>query len=301
MAAVRALVIGEALVDVTRRADGSVAEHPGGSPLNVAVTMARVGIDTTLVSQVGDDEFGSLIRAHLDDSGVALFSAGPPGPTASATATLDASGAATYDFDLRWDPARLPEPTDFDLLHVGSIGSWMPPGSRAVADLVRRASSGGTAVGFDPNIRLTLAPDVDRLRTQVLDLAGHSRFLKLSDEDAEVLAQDGASPHDVLADLAGRGPALVALTQGGRSALLRSGEHEVELQVPRVDVVDSIGAGDTWMGTLLAELLTRGWAGRTAFEPTELQALGEAAVEASAITVSRPGADPPWRHERPPG
>jgi fructokinase len=301
MAAARALVIGEALVDVTRRADGSVAEHPGGSPLNVAVTMARVGIDTTLVSQVGDDEFGSLIRAHLDDSGVALVSADPPGPTASATATLDSSGAATYDFDLRWDPAWLPEPTDFDLLHVGSIGSWMPPGSEAVADLVRRARSVGTAVGFDPNIRLTLAPDVDRLRTQVLDLAGLSRFLKLSDEDAEVLARGGASPHDVLVDLSGRGPALVALTQGGRSALLRSGDQEVELQVPRVHVVDSIGAGDTWMGTLLAELLTRGWAARTQFQPAELQTLGEAAVEASAITVSRPGADPPWRHERSPG
>jgi fructokinase len=297
----RALVVGEALVDVTRRADGTVAEHPGGSPLNVAVTMARQGIDTTLASQVGDDRFGALIRAHLSVSGVTLHDAGPPRPTASATATLDAGGAASYEFDLHWDPERFPEPSDFDLVHVGSIGAWMDPGAAAVADLARRARAAGLAVGFDPNIRLTLAPEVQQLRRQVFDMAAHSRFVKLSDEDADVLVDGADGPESVLHDLAGRGPALVALTRGGKSVALRSGDQHVELDVPRVDVVDTIGAGDTWMGTLLAELLVRGWVNRTSFGDDDLRALGEAAVRASAITVSRPGADPPWRGERLPG
>ncbi|MCL3836482.1 carbohydrate kinase family protein [Aeromicrobium duanguangcaii] len=292
----RALLVGEALVDVTRMPDGTVAEHAGGSPLNVAVTMARQGIDTTLAAQVGDDRFGDLIRAHLDRSGVTLLDAGPSGPTGSATATIDAGGAATYEFDLRWAPDRLPDPADFDLVHVGSIGAWLEPGANAVADLVRRAHDEGQAVGFDPNVRPTLGPPVPVLRERVLDLASSSRFVKLSDEDASVLAE-GGSPESVLRILAAEGPALAAMTRGGASAVLRSGDHEVEVPVPQVAVADTIGAGDTWMGTLLAELLLRGWVDRTGFGADELRELGEVAVRASAITVSRPGADPPWRDE----
>jgi fructokinase len=132
-------------------------------------------------------------------------------------------------------------------------------------------------------------------------VAAHSRFVKLSDEDADVLVGGAEGPESVLHDLAGRGPALVAMTRGGRSVTLRSGDQQVQLEVPRVDVVDTIGAGDTWMGTLLAELLVRGWVNRTSFSPEDLRALGGAAVNASAITVSRPGADPPWRRELLPG
>ncbi|WP_269306911.1 PfkB family carbohydrate kinase [Aeromicrobium sp. HA] len=297
----RALVIGEALVDVTRRADGSVAEHPGGSPLNVAVTMARQGIDTTLAAHVGDDHFGALIRAHLAESGVTLANANVSLPTASATATIGADGSATYEFDLRWDPNELPDPEDFHLVHVGSIGAWMAPGADAVLDLVRRAHAAGRAVGFDPNVRPALAPSVPLLRERVLELAALSRFVKLSDEDADVLAEDSGGPLSVLRLLAGHGPALAALTRGGESALLCSGSDEVEVRVPPVEVADTIGAGDTWMGTLLAELLRRGWADRTSFAADELESLGHAAVAAAAITVSRPGADPPWRDgERPP-
>lgn len=284
-------------MDVTRQPNGAVAEHPGGSPLNVAVTMARQGVDTTLAAQVGDDHFGALIRAHLERSGVTLADVGPSAPTASATATIGATGAATYEFDIHWDPERLPDPANFAVVHVGSIGAWMEPGAGAVAELARRAHAQGQAVGFDPNVRPTLAPPMEQLRQRVFDLAAHSRFVKLSDEDAEVLADGTGDPLSVLRDLAGRGPALAALTRGGEPAVLRSGDVEVEIEVPHVEVVDTIGAGDTWMGTLLVELLLRGWVDRTSFSAADLRDLGQAAVRASAITVSRPGADPPWRDE----
>lgn len=284
-------------MDVTRKPGGTVAEHPGGSPLNVAVTLARRGIDTTLAAQVGEDHFGSLIRAHLERSGVSLDGTGSSAPTASATATLDAGGAATYEFDLHWDPESLPDPADFDVVHVGSIGAWMAPGADAVTELVQRAHAHGQGVGFDPNVRPALAPSVPVLRQRVLDLAALSRFVKLSDEDAEVLADGGGDPLSVLRELAAHGPALAALTRGGASALLRSGGEEVEVQVPEVEVADTIGAGDTFMGTLLAEVLLRGWTDRTSFSTDELRELGDAAVTAAAITVSRPGADPPWRDE----
>jgi len=294
----RALVVGEALVDVTKRADGTVAEHPGGSPLNVAVTMARQGIHTTLAAHVGDDHFGELIRAHLAESGVVFAEAGPASPTASATATIGADGAATYDFDLRWEPETLPDPADFDLVHVGSIGAWLPPGAGAVLDLVRRAHDAGVPVGFDPNIRLALAPPIAEVRRQVRELTDLSRFIKLSDEDAEALADGTDDVLAMLEDLSSCGPALAALTRGGKSVTIRSGDQQTDVPVPRVEVADTIGAGDTWMGTLLAELLRRGWQDRTSFEMDELQELAQAAAEAAAVTVSRPGADPPWRRER---
>jgi fructokinase len=291
----RALVVGEALVDVTRRADGSVAEHPGGSPMNVAVAMSRLGVDTTLASQLGEDRFGALVRAHLSASGVTLVDTGPPGPTASATATLDADGAASYEFDIDWDPAELPDPSDFDLVHVGSIGAWMAPGSAVVADLARDAAGRGQAVSFDPNVRLSLSPGHDALRQQVLDIAGHSRFLKLSDEDAAVLGAVGADPEDVLLELADEGPALLALTRGRQATVLRSAERRVEVVAPRVTVVDTIGAGDSWMGALLTALLERDWADRESFPADDLRVVGEFAAAAAAITCSRAGADPPWR------
>ena len=295
----RVLVVGEALVDVTRRADGTVAEHPGGSPLNVAVTMARQGINTTLATHVGDDRFGDLIRAHLTESDVTLANASPGTPTASATAAIGADGAATYEFDLRWDPDHLPDPSEFDLVHVGSIGAWMPPGADAVTDLVRRAHEAGVPVGFDPNVRPALAPPLPALRERVLELTALSRFVKLSDEDAEALGP--GDPLSMLDDLAAHGAALAALTRGGASVVLRSGSTSVEVPVPHVKVADTIGAGDTWMGTLLTELLCRDWQHRTEFTRDELRDLGRAAAKAAAVTVSRPGADPPWRDERLPG
>src|SRR5919109_446277 len=104
------LVVGEALVDITYAPGRATTELPGGSPMNVAVGLARLGIPTTLAAQIGDDAAGHSIRRHLTDSGVRLEALGPIGPTATATARLDESGHATYEFDLRWDPAELPDP-----------------------------------------------------------------------------------------------------------------------------------------------------------------------------------------------
>jgi fructokinase len=246
---------------------------------------------------VGDDRLGALVREHVAASGVQLLDAGPPGATASATATLDPDGAASYEFDLRWDPADLPAPNGYDLVHVGSIGAWMPPGSAAVAELTRRAFALGLPVGFDPNVRPSLAPPQDELRRRVLDITGNARIVKLSDEDAAALVGADADPEQSIRELAGQGPILAALTRGGRPSVLRSGEHRVEVATPQTTVVDTIGAGDTWMGALLAELLHRDWAGRACFEPDELRVLGEVAAVAAAINCSRPGADPPWQHE----
>ncbi|MDQ3627410.1 MAG: carbohydrate kinase [Actinomycetota bacterium] len=298
MPAARVLVVGEALVDVTHAVDGAVSEHPGGSPLNVAVAAARLGARVTLAAQVGHDRHGEILRAHLRASGVELVDVGS-GRTASATAYLQADGSATYDFDLHWDPRDLPDPSAYSLLHVGSIGSWMPPGAGAVRSLVDAAHAAGVPVGFDPNLRPTLTPSPAQLRAVVFGIAAHARVLKLSDEDAAGLLGPGQNPQEALDQLSGAGPALLAMTRGGASTVLRCGDVRVEVPAPDVQVADTIGAGDTWMGAVLVALLTRGWTDRDDLDARELAWLGAIAARAAAITCTRPGADPPWRRELP--
>jgi fructokinase len=293
------LVVGEALVDITRAPDRPDTEHPGGSPLNVAVGLGRLGIPTTLAAQVGADPHGDRVRRHLEHSGVRLAAPASAGPTATATAHLDAVGHATYEFDLRWDPPRLADPTTYALLHVGSIGSWMPPGADAVADLVFRARAAGVPVSFDPNVRPALAPDLDAVWRRVRRLAAAAAIVKLSDEDAATLGDSTDGATTMPDELLGLGPALVAMTRGDEGALLLSGPNRVEVAAGEVVVADTIGAGDAWMAGLLAGIVTEGWSTRTTYAAGELEWLGRLAGATAAITCSRPGADPPWRDELP--
>ncbi len=290
------LVVGEALVDVTHAVDGTVAEHPGGSPLNVAVTAARLGARVTLAAHVGRDRYGEIVRAHLRASGVELVDVGS-GRTASATAHLQPDGSATYEFDLHWDPHDLPDPAAYSVVHVGSIGSWMPPGAGAVASLVQAAHAVGVPVGFDPNLRPALTPPLEELRALVFGIAERAHVLKLSEEDAAGLLEHGQAPEAVLDQLSGTGPSLLAMTRGGGPAVLRAGDVQVQVPAPSVQVADTIGAGDTWMGAVLVALLRRGWTGRDEFGPGELGWLGRVCARAAAITCTRPGADPPWSRE----
>lgn len=316
----RALVVGEALVDVRvdeRSGERSSAEHPGGSPLNIAVGLARLGIDTTLAVQIGDDARGDAIARHVSASDVRLLRLSPHRDTSTATATVQPGGAATYDFELSWDPDQLPDPAGFALVHVGSIAAALSPGADLVADLVATAGAAGVAVSFDPNVRPGITPDLANVRRRAQLLARGATVVKLSDEDAEVVAP-GAEPQQAARDLAGLpGVGLAAVTLGGEGLLLDNGVDTVTVHAPAVEIADTIGAGDTVMAALLAGLLERGLlgppqltdrrstthgsAGRNArmVDRGAMTWLGELAVTAAAITCSRPGADPPWRSELP--
>ncbi len=314
----RALVVGEALVDVRideRSGDQSAEEHPGGSPLNIAVGMARLGIATTLAVQIGDDARGDAIARHVAASGVDLLRLSPQRATSTATARVQADGAATYEFDLSWDPDELPDPAGFALVHVGSIGAVLTPGAERVADLVAAARSAGVPVSFDPNARPGVTPDLDDVRRRSRLLAGGATVVKLSDEDAAVI-YPGTDPERVARDLAELPDVrLAAVTLGGGGLLLDDGNEAVTVRAPSIEVADTIGAGDTVMATLLASLLAHDMlavAPQSADRPTTIRGsadqnprivglgwLGELAVTAAAITCSRPGADPPWRSELP--
>ncbi|MGH3496689.1 MAG: carbohydrate kinase family protein [Nocardioidaceae bacterium] len=292
------VVLGEALVDVTLGRDGSIESHPGGAPVNVAVGLSRLGIPTTLGAQLGDDPAGQLVRAHLDAAGVVLDALPPHRRTSSAVATLDDRGRATYEFDLVWDPQRLPSFLDAPLVYVGSIGATVPPGADAVASWAQQAHAAGVPVAVDPNLRPSLTPRLAPLRRRIEAMTAHAWLVKCSDEDAAVMAP-GVDVEDLLvrwlSDGAGVGVAVVTL--GADGAMLASPLAMVRVAAPPVEVVDTIGAGDSFMAALLAGLLLRGWCGRDDLDADELAAVGDAAAAAAALTCSRAGADPPWRRE----
>jgi fructokinase len=296
------LVVGEAIVDVVERPDGSRAEHPGGSPANVAVGLGRLGLDVVLATSIGTDAFGSLIEAHLLESDVELgIGSRGPGPTSSAVAHLDADGAATYDFDVRWDPGPIDVPDDVDALHTGSIAACLAPGADAVVELAEHLAP-TAIVSFDPNIRPAIVADRVDAIARIERLVGLADVVKVSDEDAAWLG-----PTESIEEMASRwldaGPAIVVVTRGsaGSTAFARSGR----LDVPAVsiDVVDTVGAGDSFMSGLLAgldreNLLAADRRGALrAIDQESASRVTEVAARSAGWTVGRAGAQPPTRTE----
>ncbi|MFF3065808.1 carbohydrate kinase [Oerskovia sp. NPDC057915] len=299
------LVVGEALVDEVRRADGTTDEHPGGSPANVALTLGRLGREVRLAAHLGRDERGEQIRTWLADSGVAL-TPGSDGAAATsvARAVLDGAGAATYDFAITWDLAPGTGATDSTLaVHTGSIAAVLEPGATAVHDLVLAARDRAT-ITYDPNARPSLMGTATAALARIEPLVAAADVVKVSEEDVEWLSP-GADPVEIARTWAARGPAIVVVTFGGEGAVAVCAAGEVRVAAPRVEVVDTVGAGDTFMGALIDGLWERnllGAARRDALRAIDLDMLTavlERCVAAAAITVSRAGANPPRCEELP--
>jgi fructokinase len=296
----RILVVGEALVDIVRR-DGDDIVHPGGSPLNVAVGLQRLGVPATLHSAFGADPNGVAIAQHLEASDVAVTgSTVSDRETSVALATLAPDGAATYTFSIDWDPAPLDVPQGtFDGGHTGSIGAALEPGASMVEALLIRLRP-TTTISFDPNIRTQLMGSPEEARARVERFVALADVVKASDEDIAWLYPD-ATVHDILERWLELGPALVVVTRGahGADALAASGPAHVP--APPTEVADTIGAGDSFMAGLLAalsDLKLLGGARRRDLHELHAADVGlvtRFAARCAAITVSRPGADPPTR------
>ncbi len=298
-------VVGEALVDlVGQRGGKTFVAHPGGSPANVALGLARLGDSVTLTTELGQDAFGQLITSHLEASGVVVDGGRDPrGPTSLAVATL-AAGAASYDFRIAWTvPELAPLGVEMRCLHTGSLATVLAPGSDAVIDLVRRERERGrVTISYDPNVRPALLGSAELARPTIEELVACSDVVKVSDEDLGWL-YPGQRDEEVAAAWLKSGPALVVVTRGGEGFYALS--QNVELTRPAVplDLVDTVGAGDSFTGGLLdglrrADLIggPRRQALAEVDEATLTSVLEEAALVA-AITCSRPGADPPTRAE----
>jgi fructokinase len=298
----RTLVIGESLIDIVHRPDGSTREHVGGSPANVAVGLARLGHDVTLATMIGDDERGTRIATRLDEEGVALTE-GSIGerPTSVATSTLDETGAAAYTFDLTWELSENQPLEGLAHVHTGSIAATLEPGASAVLSTLQSARPSAT-ISYDPNARPSLMGDPHEVRAKIEQLIGLSDVVKASDEDIAWL-YDGAPLPDILRLWGLLGPALVVVTRAEKGAVIGltiTGEL-TSVNAPVVEVMDTVGAGDSFMAGLLSGLLEASLLGgiqaRERLRSASLADVRPAvdrALACASITVSRAGAAPPY-------
>lgn len=320
-------VIGECLVDVVQSETSAPKAHVGGSPLNVAVGLARLDHKVVFAGRRGDDDYGRMIARSLKAQGITSLLGADELPTSVATATLDPTGQASYEFSLDWalpsadeveqkfrdlaaqDQAAQKQPAedqpDGDVplmhLHTGSLGAVIQPGAETVKAVLDRARDHAT-VSYDPNYRPTLVPNREWAREQVEEFIARADVIQASTEDLELLYPE-RSHTDTMQAWLQLGPALVTVTRGasGAMALARSGF--AEQQAFSIDVADTVGAGDSFMAATLSSLHTRGLLGgenRAALQAISYDDVAEvlrAAAQAAAITSSRFGAQPPTAAE----
>ncbi len=282
------LVLGEALVDVIHG-----RPRPGGSPMNVAVGLARLGVPTTLHTSLGRDDAGLLVERHLRASGVMITpESWADAPTSVAEVKLDAAGSPSYRFDIIWDPTPLSLAAGpFDAVHVGSIGAVLRPGT-AVVDAILD-SCRPALISYDINARPALMEDRATTLERVEQVVARSDIVKASDEDIQWLYPE-LEPNRVLERWLGLGARLAVLTRGSAGAIAMNPASTVTLPALPVAVRDTVGAGDSFMAGMLVSL--------AGADRERLPALGAEALarhltlglRCAAITVTREGADPPW-------
>ncbi|HEY3527786.1 MAG TPA: carbohydrate kinase [Nocardioides sp.] len=291
------LVVGESLIDIVQRPDGSTVEHAGGSAANVAVALARLGRPVQFLTAYGDDERGAVLARHLNQSAVGLV--GDPHTlerTATARASIAADGSAAYAFDIEWRLGEVPELYPV-VVHACSIGAVLEPGAGEVRRLLEDLRPRAT-VSYDVNARPAVTgggPDVVRA---IEDVAALADLVKASDEDLAVLYP--GEPVEQTGDrLLGLGPSAVVVTRGRQGAVWIGDGQRVDVPAVETDVADTIAAGDTFAAGILDALWdVDALGGRlTGLGRDDIEYVLRHAATAAAITVSRPGADPPYRHE----
>ena len=300
------LAIGEALIDVviTHEQTDFPVEIPGGSPANVALTLGRLGRPVALATWIGLDERGRLIDFHMYDSSVHVTGASRGAShTSTALARLDENGAASYTFDLEWAPAPpITVPPTAQIIEAGSISAIIEPGASAVLDALTRGRK-HALVCFDPNARPSIMGEPAAALASLERFIALADVVKVSDEDIDWLT--GGAPIDEVVDRwLGMGVSLVVVTRGKHGSEVATASGVRFTKTPGdVEVVDTVGAGDSFMGGMIDAMWGMGLRGADAREtlrtlPEEqVRAIIDRASAVSDVTVSRKGANPPWAHE----
>ena len=297
------LVSGEALVDLIPRDETTYEAVLGGSPYNTAIGLGRLGVRTGFAGRLSGDAMGEALARQLAAAKVdASFSVsdGRPSPLAFVPRGTAATGSR-YSFYLgatAYDGAS-PLATDWTdhaaHLHVGSFSAT--DGALGEAALAAMGRAGGAATtSYDPNIRPFVVPPLAETRPMVEARVKLSTVVKASEEDFDWL-YPGTPPSEAAARWAGLGPRLVVMTRGGAGAEAHFRGERLVQPSPTIDVVDTVGAGDSFMAALLAAMADDGALGSGTRDPSEAEVARWLlfAVAASAITCTRQGADPPTR------
>jgi fructokinase len=296
----RALVIGEALIDIVQRDGEPLGEHVGGSPLNVAIGLGRLGRDVDFLTHIGTDERGRRIKDYVEASGVRLVPGSTTaGRTPTALARLDESGAADYVFDLEWELTGSAEVAPPIIAHTGSIAGFLDPGCLATAALLDAYRPSAT-ITYDPNVRPDLIADRAQAIERIDRLVERADVVKASDEDLRWIAPD-TDPERTAQTWLASGPSIVAVTMGARGSFAVCAAGTVRVAARPVQVVDTVGAGDSFMTGLIDALWSLDLLGAprradlARIRTDTLEGVVRAASLASALTVARAGADLPDR------
>lgn len=301
-------VLGEALVDIIVDPQGEVTSVVGGAPLNTARTIARLGIPATFLGGVSTDAFGSRIMRLLDADGVTLgLGAQVPEPTTLAIAQIDEHGAATYRFLMEGTSAAAVTPemalahvdASVRALHVGTLGLVLEPLVDASVAVVEAAGD-DQLVMVDPNCRPSVMTGSSVFHDALARVLPRADLIKVSGDDLAFLFP-AVEPSQAAADLAVSSGSVVLFTDGSNSVriITSSGEHVID--VPRVPVVDTVGAGDSFSGGVLAWWMQHGKGRADVADADALVAAARFGVAVAGITCQRPGADPPRITEVPGG
>jgi fructokinase len=291
-------VCGEVLIDILP--SGPVV---GGGPANTAKALARLGHDVNFIDGISSDAFGQSARSELLNDGVNLdLALASDKPTCTATVTLDDAGGASYEFlidgtaTFDFAASWLPDPYRYQpqVLHIGTLVSVIEPGASALYDWAMQITELAPIV-FDPNIRPSVMPDRDLYEAAVEKWAALSAVIKVSDDDLAWLF-----PGQAIEDVANRwindGAFLVVVTRGANGLVGYTSDGRVEVPGVKVDVVDTVGAGDT-VGAIVVEAMLAH--GLVELRGDLLRGVLTRAAAAAAITCSRKGAQPPYKHELP--
>jgi fructokinase len=288
------LVVGESLVDFIADTQSNVfTARAGGSPFNVACGMARLGRAVTLVTEYGDDHCGRILASLLSASDVHVSRRHHM--TSIAIAVPGPSGDASYDLSFHWGLGTkdLHIQGPFAGMHTGSLSCLITPGRRAVLTIATESRRKGIAVSFDPNIRPSAAPPRPVARRIVEQFVAAATIVKASDEDLAWL-YPGEDPQRRLRDWAADGDHLTVLTKGPRGCVAFTAAYEISVPAYPVNVIDTIGAGDTFSAALLAFLLSTGdLQTAPALPANRLRLALEFASRAAAYTCARAGAYSP--------
>ncbi len=299
------LCAGEALIDmlprISDRGEPAFAPHPGGAVFNTAIALGRLGGRAGFLCGLSRDLFGDRLASALAGSGVAIdLCPRSNRPTTLAFVTL-VNGQARYAFYDEGTAMRMMAPADLpDLpgpvaaVFLGGISLVSEPCGAAFDALAVRA--GDRVVMLDPNIRPGFIRDEGAYRARLRRLIARADILKVSDEDLAWLAPGQTEP-EALSDLRAAGPALVLVTRGAEGAEAHHAGGVLRVPAVPVQVIDTVGAGDTFNAGILAALARAGMLTRPALRALPEAALRDAldlATRAAALTAGRAGADPPW-------
>ncbi|GIH12669.1 carbohydrate kinase family protein [Rugosimonospora africana] len=284
------VVTGENVVDLIAQPDGDLRPVLGGGPATISVAASRLGVPAAMAARIGADVFGPGFRRRLADAGVdGRHLRQTADPSTLALVTLDATGSPHFDFwhsgaaDFGWSEGELPAMRPGDIVHIGSLVAFLPPGADAVEQWAA-ANRPLCTVTFDPNLRPIALAQTDALE-RLERLVGLAHVVKVSLDDLRMAYPDTAPEDTVRRWRDEHGVDLVLLTRGADGVTAYRATGEASAPAPVVPVVDTIGAGDSLMAAVLACLYRGG--------DIDLDFI----CAVAALACTRPGANPPTAAE----